>query len=201
MAPKPRPKHTLLDLAQIRVLADPLRLRILGALVGEPRTTKQVAERLGEKPTKLYHHVQAMARAQLVRLVDTRPKRGTVEKYYQATATLFQAGPTAFSVGASARQPHAAPDRLLAAMLETAREDLTAYFASPNAQSSHTSGARLLIGNRSAKSRAAALRHIGRILEKVATGPPPRQYALTVVLCPVTTKNPAPAVRDTDTRP
>lgn len=26
------------------------------------RTTKQVAERLGEKPTKLYHHVEALER-------------------------------------------------------------------------------------------------------------------------------------------
>jgi hypothetical protein len=83
-------------------------------------------------------------------------------------------------------------------VLDTAREDLTAYFAAPDAEPSHASGARLLIGNRSAKSRATALRHIARILEKVAIGPPPRQYALTVVLCPVVTKKSAVAVRNAD---
>src|SRR5580704_556365 len=144
MAPKPRLKRTLIDLAQIRALADPLRLRILGALVGEPRTTKQVAEILGEKPTKLYHHVQAMERAHLVQLVDRRPKRGTVEKYYQATATLFQAGPTAFAVGAGARAPRSDADALLAALLETAREDLTAYLSTPDAEPDLAAGARLL---------------------------------------------------------
>ncbi|MFI5249695.1 MAG: ArsR/SmtB family transcription factor, partial [Gemmatimonadales bacterium] len=130
MAPVPRSQHTLVDLAQLRALANPRRLRILGALVGEPRTTKQVAELVGEKPTKLYHHVQAMERAQLVRLVSTRPKRGTVEKYYQATATLFQAGKTAFAVGARPRRGGPDGDSILVALLDTAREDLTAYFAS-----------------------------------------------------------------------
>jgi DNA-binding transcriptional ArsR family regulator len=188
MATKPRSKRTLIDLAQIRALAVPLRLRILGALVTEPRTTKQVAELLGEKPTKLYHHVQAMERAQLVRLVHTRPKRGTVEKYYQATATLFEAGPTVFSVAAGARRRQSDRGALLAAVLETAREDLSAYFASPDVEPRLASGARLLIGTSSAKTRAAARRHIEQILDKTAVGAPRRTYSLTIVLCPLTTK-------------
>lgn len=190
MATTPRSKHTLVDLAQIRVLADPLRLRILGALVSEPRTTKQVAELLGEKPTKLYHHVQAMEKAQLVRLVDTRPKRGTVEKYYQATATLFQAGPAAFSVGAGARSPRPAGEALLMALLETAREDLAAHFAAPGAQHDLAGGGRLLIGSAAAKTRAAVLRQVERVLEKTLVGPARLKYSLTIVLCPVPTKEP-----------
>jgi DNA-binding transcriptional ArsR family regulator len=187
MAPVPRSKHTLVDLAHIRALANPLRLRILGALVGEPRTTKQVAELVGEKPTKLYHHVQAMERAQLVRLVSTRPKRGTVEKYYQATATLFQAGKTAFSVGARPRRRRPDHDTLLVALLDTAREDLAAYFASSGAHPRLAGGGRLLVGNRSAKSRAAVMRQIGRVLGKIAAGPRGTTYGVTIVLCPVTT--------------
>src|SRR5262245_52283071 len=89
--------HTVTDLAQIRALADPLRLRILGALGREPRTTKQVADVLGEKPTKLYHHVEALERVGLVRLTETRPNRGTVEKYYQAVAGRFQVAGSALS--------------------------------------------------------------------------------------------------------
>src|ERR1700752_5178596 len=75
--------YTLEDLEQIKVLADPLRLRVLEAF-GEERTTKQVAELLGEKPTKLYHHVDALQRVGLITLSRTRQNRGTVEKYYLA---------------------------------------------------------------------------------------------------------------------
>ncbi|MDA8017708.1 MAG: helix-turn-helix domain-containing protein [Thermoanaerobaculia bacterium] len=87
---------TIDDLEQLRALSDPLRLRILEALCGPPRTTKQVADRLGEKPTRLYHHVDALEAAGLIRLLHTRPKRGTLEKYYQSVARQFRTDPSIF---------------------------------------------------------------------------------------------------------
>lgn len=95
----PAPKlavKTIDDLEQLRALSDPLRLRILEALCGPPRTTKQVADRLGEKPTRLYHHVDALEAAGLVHLVHTKPKRGTLEKYYQSVARQFRTDPSIF---------------------------------------------------------------------------------------------------------
>jgi len=74
------------DLEQLKALAAPLRRRLLMAFCCQPATTKQVAEQLGEKPTRLYHHVELLEQAGLIRLVETRPNRGTVEKYYQAVA-------------------------------------------------------------------------------------------------------------------
>ena len=50
-----------IELEQVKVLADPLRVRILETMALEERTTKQVAEELGEKPTRLYPHVEALA--------------------------------------------------------------------------------------------------------------------------------------------
>lgn len=79
------------------MLADPLRIRILEELGTEERTTKQVAQRLGEKPTKLYHHVEALERVGLIRLTRTRQNRGTVEKYYLAVAQQFKADSRIFS--------------------------------------------------------------------------------------------------------
>ena len=87
---------TMTSLEQVRVLADPLRLRLLEALCSEARTTKQVALLLDEKPTRLYHHVEALAKAGLIRLCDTRQVRGTVEKYYLAVAKTFRADPKLF---------------------------------------------------------------------------------------------------------
>ena len=54
-----------------------------------PMTTKQVAELLGEKPTRLYHHVDLLHQAGLIRLTHTRKNRGTTEKYYEAIARQF----------------------------------------------------------------------------------------------------------------
>lgn len=82
-------QHILTEMEQVKALADPLRTRVLEALCQKPMTTKQVALQLGEKPTKLYHHVEILERAGLVQLVETRPNRGTVEKYYQAVARQF----------------------------------------------------------------------------------------------------------------
>src|SRR5262245_61824472 len=68
---------------QLRALAHPLRLRLVEAFAQGPRTTMQVANRLGEPPTRLYHHVNALERAGILTLVDTRQVRGTTEKYYR----------------------------------------------------------------------------------------------------------------------
>ena len=88
---------TLSDVRQVKVLADPLRIRILEELSTAERTTKQVAQRLGEKPTKLYHHVEALERVGLIRLARTRQKRGTIEKYYIAVARRFRTDSRMFS--------------------------------------------------------------------------------------------------------
>ena len=96
-AEEPADSYTISSLEQIKVIADPLRVRILETICLEPRTTKQVAEILGEKPTRLYHHVDALAEVGLIRLVDTRPVRGTTEKYYQAVARSFRTDPGLFS--------------------------------------------------------------------------------------------------------
>ena len=81
--------YVLRDLEQVKTLADPLRMRIVEAMRSGPRTTKQVADAFGEKPTRLYHHVDALERAGILRLVETRRNRGTLEKYYEPVAKLF----------------------------------------------------------------------------------------------------------------
>src|SRR5262245_11441664 len=101
----PEKEVHLANLEQMKVLADPRRIRILEALGSEERTTKQVAEILGEPPTRLYHHVAALARVGLIRLARTRQRRGALEKYYVAVAKAFSADPKLF---ASHRGPQAA---------------------------------------------------------------------------------------------
>src|SRR3954469_553299 len=79
------------SVAEMRALAHPLRLRILELFAEAPRTTKQVADMLGQPPTRLYHHVAALERAGLLVLKETRPNRGVVEKWYEAVARQMEA--------------------------------------------------------------------------------------------------------------
>jgi DNA-binding transcriptional ArsR family regulator len=67
---------------ELRALAHPIRLKLL-EYFAEPRTTMQVAALMGEPPTRLYHHVNALERAGILRLKNTKQVRGTTEKYYE----------------------------------------------------------------------------------------------------------------------
>jgi hypothetical protein len=60
-------------------------------LFAQPRTTKQVAELLGQPPTRLYHHVAALEGAGLLVLKETRQNRGAVEKWYTGGAKHYEA--------------------------------------------------------------------------------------------------------------
>src|SRR5689334_23186311 len=81
------------SVADLRALAHPLRLRMMELFAESPRTTKQVAELLGQPPTRLYHHVAALERAGLLQLQETRPNRGAIEKWYTSTARQIQDSP------------------------------------------------------------------------------------------------------------
>ena len=87
--------HAMLDVyqletvEQLRVFADALRQRILEALSGRPLTAKQLATLLREPPARVHYHVRELERVGLVRLVETREKKGILEKYYSAVARNF----------------------------------------------------------------------------------------------------------------
>ncbi len=88
---EPRPKQYILkDLEQLRVLADPLHLRLLELLRQKPMTVTQVANVLGEKPNRLYYHINKLEGVGLVELVETRIHGGFLEKYYQTVAGEFK---------------------------------------------------------------------------------------------------------------
>jgi DNA-binding transcriptional ArsR family regulator len=116
--------HRLTDLDQMKVLADPLRIRIL-ELLCEERTTKQVAEILRQPPTRLYHHVAALERVGLIRLARTRQRRGALEKYYLAVARTFSADSRLFSSAPPAQVKEAAQG-VAAQFLESTAADLRA---------------------------------------------------------------------------
>lgn len=94
---EPQEFYVVRDLDQARVLLDPLRLKLLRAFVSSPKTTKQVSEELGEKPTRLYRHVDSLLDSGLLVVKDERRKRGTVERYLQAISRRFAVDPALFA--------------------------------------------------------------------------------------------------------
>lgn len=81
----PAESYLVNDLETLKVLADPLRLRIR-ELMNKPTTVKQVAAKLGLPATKLYYHINLLEKHSLIVLVDTRVVSGIIEKHYQVAA-------------------------------------------------------------------------------------------------------------------
>jgi DNA-binding transcriptional ArsR family regulator len=82
--------RSITSVAELKALADPLRMAILAALHRDaPRdlrilSVKELAAELGEPKTKLYRHVRQLEAAGLIRVAATRLVSGILEQRYQA---------------------------------------------------------------------------------------------------------------------
>lgn len=70
----------------LKVVADPLRLRILAMLRREPATARQIARELDTPIKKLYYHLGLLEEHALIRVRSTRLVSGILEKQYEPTA-------------------------------------------------------------------------------------------------------------------
>ena len=86
---KPAERYVIQTLEELRILANPLRLQVLDALIAAPLTVTQVGEQLGISSKKLYYHIGELERVGLVRLVNTEIQSGIQLKYYRAVAGYY----------------------------------------------------------------------------------------------------------------
>ena len=86
---EPAEEAVIEDLEALKVLADPLRLRII-ELMARPQTVKKVAAKLDIPPTKLYYHVNLLEKHGIIVTVNTRIVSGIIEKQYQVSAKSFR---------------------------------------------------------------------------------------------------------------
>jgi DNA-binding transcriptional ArsR family regulator len=119
--------YRVTDLEQVRLLADPLKLRIIQSFAEGPRTTRDVANQLGENLTRLYRHVDALLDAGLIEITAERKKRGTVERSFQAIAQRFEVDQSLFAADGGNQAVRdifrAGEDELMAA-LDEADDDI-----------------------------------------------------------------------------
>ena len=82
------------DLATLRLLSDPLRLRLIEELGAQPTTVKELAKAMDMKPNRLYYHVNLLEEHGLVKVTQTRIVSGIVERTYALVAKHFAVSET-----------------------------------------------------------------------------------------------------------
>ncbi len=79
--------HHVREPAQLEALTSPARIEIVVCLESTgPATVRQLAERLGRKPSSLYYHVELLERVGLLTSVETRRPDGRAEAQFQLIA-------------------------------------------------------------------------------------------------------------------
>jgi DNA-binding transcriptional ArsR family regulator len=82
----PVAERTISDVETLKALSDPVRLRILEAMVAhadEAWTVKRIARALDVGPTKLYHHINILEEHAFIRVAGTRVVSGIIETSYR----------------------------------------------------------------------------------------------------------------------
>ena len=110
------------DLETLRTLADPLRTQIYEILTQAPANARQIGERLGIAPSRLYYHINTMEKLGLIRLVETRMVANMVEKFYRAIAYQIDIDPELLSF--KTEEGRQTVFSLLTTNLDATREDL-----------------------------------------------------------------------------
>jgi len=85
------------DLTGLRLIAHPLRLRILSLLTGQSMSAAEVARQLDETQANISYHLRRLADGGLLRLVDEQKVRGGIAKRYthdSASAERFATSST-----------------------------------------------------------------------------------------------------------
>lgn len=113
------------DLDTLRALSDPLRMQIV-ELLSENLTVKQVAEKLGLVPGKLYYHFNTLEKLGLIEVAETRMVANMVEKVYHASADMLDVDPSLFRFS---REGDNEPlNMAVTSMIDATRDDLIRSF-------------------------------------------------------------------------
>jgi predicted ArsR family transcriptional regulator len=122
----PTDEIVISDVEQLKAISDPLRLRLIEIASedpGRPWTAKALAEKLGTKQTKLYHHLNLLEERGFLRVAETRMVSGILEKGYAATARSYRLEPGLLGQAAAGNK---AIDDMLDAIFTKSRAEIVA---------------------------------------------------------------------------
>jgi DNA-binding transcriptional ArsR family regulator len=110
------------DLETLRAISDPLRMQIVELLTGQNLTVKQVGDKLGLAPSKLYYHFSTLEKLGLIEVAETRTVANIVEKVYSASAGGLDIDPAIFRFSKEGdNEPFTTA---IASMMDATREDI-----------------------------------------------------------------------------
>ncbi|MFO7548528.1 MAG: helix-turn-helix domain-containing protein [Acidimicrobiia bacterium] len=166
MTPDPAEVYEIEDVETFEMLADPTRMEILERLF-EPASVGEVADDMGVPRTRLYHHVNLLEDAGMIRVVDTRRRGAMEEKIYRVTALSFRPS-RAFLAGA---QPRAAAAAVVDSLFAVTRADVVRSFDRGVASFDQTGERRSLMMTRSLQRltderRDALVRELEEVLAR-----------------------------------
>ncbi|MDN4075671.1 ArsR/SmtB family transcription factor [Fictibacillus terranigra] len=81
--------YYLEDVEQLKVLSDPLRLKVLWEITDEARTGKMIAAILEVPAPKIHYHLKELERVGLISVQKTEEKNGIIQKFYRPIARNF----------------------------------------------------------------------------------------------------------------
>jgi DNA-binding transcriptional ArsR family regulator len=81
-----KPRDEIIDPRLIKVLAHPLRVRILAILEQRVASPSEISQELDASLGVVSYHVRRLEALGLIKLVRKTPRRGAVEHYYRADA-------------------------------------------------------------------------------------------------------------------
>src|SRR5574341_2323925 len=121
---QPEDSYTISDLDTLKVVSDPLRVRLMEAMGQGPITVKGIAAKLGMSPKKLYYHINLLEEHGLIVVVDTQVVSGIIEKWYQLRALSFTVDKNLLAVMGDADQRRSGLDMVLDAVLGNTAADI-----------------------------------------------------------------------------
>jgi predicted ArsR family transcriptional regulator len=142
---------------QLKAISDPLRQQLIGAFA-KPTTAKQAAEHLKAPVGRLYHHIDQLLAAGLIKVTSEKQRRGAVERTFQAVAVRFRIDP---GVGGG----EATPAQLRETYGRGALDEMLAAYMPDGPQELHMARARLKITE---EGLAKLENRLGKFLKKYA---------------------------------
>jgi len=107
---------------QLRSALSPIRARLL-ELLREPASATELGQALGLPRQKINYHLRVLDAAGLVRMVETRARRGFTERVFQAVAQEFVVDPQLMGSGSTVRsQDRFAAEHLMDVAADAVRD-------------------------------------------------------------------------------
>ncbi|TDL96650.1 ArsR/SmtB family transcription factor [Macrococcus carouselicus] len=81
------------NLAQLKCISDPFRIKLLECLYTTPKTGQQLADELEIPRAKIHYHLREMEKYGFIEIVKTEQKISIIQKFYAPTAEEFIPAP------------------------------------------------------------------------------------------------------------